>query len=116
MQGKPTVIKFFAPVIKEMKIDAENIARVIAANTGKTVQEVTNSMLARTMLNPEEAKAWGLVHEIKAELFEIGSEVVSIQYRRPQTEDNPCGSWREEKSQSRMGVRRFARGFAVSEK
>ncbi len=67
--------------LKEMRIDAENIARVIAANTGKTAQEVTNAMFARTTLNPEEAKAWGLVHEIKSELFEIGSEVISIQYQ-----------------------------------
>lgn len=32
--------------LKEMKIEAENIAQVIAANTGKTGQEVTNAMLA----------------------------------------------------------------------
>ncbi len=73
--------------LKEMKIDAENIAKVIAANTGKTVQEVTNAMLARTILNPEEAKAWGLVHEIKSELFEIGSEVISIQYQQKSSEN-----------------------------
>lgn len=68
--------------LKEMRIDAENIARVIAANTGKTVQEVTSAMQTRTTLNPEEAKAWGLVHEIKAALFEIGSEVISIQLQQ----------------------------------
>jgi hypothetical protein len=34
-------------------------------------------MLATTTLNPEEAKAWGLGHDIKSELFEIGSEVIS---------------------------------------
>jgi hypothetical protein len=37
-------------------------------------------------LNPEDAKAWGLVHEIKNELFEVGAELVSIAYTtRPQT-------------------------------
>ena len=35
-------------------------------------------MLDRTTLNPEEAKDWGLVHEIKPELFEEGSQVISI--------------------------------------
>ena len=72
--------------LKGLRIDTENIAKVIAANTGKTVQEVTNAMLERTTLNPDEAKAWGLVHEIKSELFEAGSEVISIQYQEKQSQ------------------------------
>jgi len=71
--------------LKGLKIDLENIAKVIAANTGKTVQDVTDAMLERTTLNPDEAKAWGLVHEVKVELFEAGSEVISIQYQRKQS-------------------------------
>jgi len=67
--------------LKGLRIDIENIAKVVAANTGKSIEDITNSMLERTTLNPEEAKAWGLVHEIKSELFEAGSEVVSIQYQ-----------------------------------
>jgi len=70
--------------LKGLKIDIENIAKVIAANTGKSVQDVTDAMLERTTLNPEEAKAWGLVDEIRIELFEAGSEVISIQYQQPQ--------------------------------
>jgi ATP-dependent protease ClpP protease subunit len=50
--------------LKGLKIDVENIAKVVAANTGKTVEEVINAMLERTTLNPDEAKSWGLVHEI----------------------------------------------------
>lgn len=69
--------------LKGLKIDAENIAKVVSANTGKTVQEVTNAMLERTTLNPDEAKAWGLVHKIKSELYEIDSEVISIQFQQP---------------------------------
>jgi len=38
-------------------------------------------MLDRTTLNPQEAQAWRLVHEIKVELFPSGSEVISIQYQ-----------------------------------
>ncbi len=67
--------------LKGLRIDIENIAKVIAANTGKAVEDVTGAMLERITLNPEEAKAWGLVHEIKSELFEAGSEVISIQYQ-----------------------------------
>jgi ATP-dependent Clp protease protease subunit len=70
--------------LKGLKIDVENIAKVIAANTGRSVQDVTNAMLERTTLNPEEAKEWGLVDDIKAELFEAGSEVISIQYQQAQ--------------------------------
>ena len=68
--------------LKALRIDIENIAKVIAANTGKALQDVINAMLERTTLNPDEAKAWGLVHEIKSELFEAGSEVISIQYQQ----------------------------------
>lgn len=65
--------------LKGLRIDVENIAKVIAANTDKSVKDVTNAMLERTTLNPEEAQSWGLVHEIKSQLFEAGSEVISIQ-------------------------------------
>jgi ATP-dependent Clp protease protease subunit len=75
--------------LKGLKIDMENIAKVIAANTGKTTKDVTNAMLERTTLNPEEAKAWGLVHEIKSELFEVGSEVISIHYQQSQQKQAP---------------------------
>lgn len=67
--------------LKGLRIDIENIAKVVAANTGKSIEDITNSMLERTTLNPEEAKSWGLVHDIKSELFEAGSEVVSIHYQ-----------------------------------
>jgi ATP-dependent Clp protease protease subunit len=70
--------------LKGLKIDLENIAKVIAANTDKSVEDVTNAMLDRTTLNPEEAKSWGLIHDIKVELFDAGSEVISILYQQPQ--------------------------------
>jgi len=72
--------------LKGLKIDIENIAKVIAANTGKSVQDVTDAMLERTTLNPDEAKAWGLIHDIKPALFEADSEVISIQYQEKQNQ------------------------------
>jgi ATP-dependent protease ClpP protease subunit len=65
--------------LKGLRIDMENIAKVIAANTGKSAKDVTDAMLERITLNPEEAQSWGLVHEIKSELFGEGSEVIAIQ-------------------------------------
>ena len=70
--------------LKGLKIDIENIAKVIAENTGKSVDDVTGAMLERTTLNPEEAQSWGLVNEIKSELFEAGSEVISIHFQANQ--------------------------------
>ena len=68
--------------LKGLRIDMENIAKVIAANTGKNAEDITSAMIERTTLNPEEAQSWGLVHEIKSELFEEGSEVVAIQFQQ----------------------------------
>lgn len=45
-------------------------------------------MLTRTTLHREEAKAWGLVHEIKAELFEISSEILTIQLQQVRNGDD----------------------------
>jgi len=70
--------------LKGLQNNVENIAKVIAANTSKSIQDVRDAILERTILSPEEAKAWGLVDEIRAELFEEGSEVISIHYQQPQ--------------------------------
>ena len=70
--------------LKGLHNNVENIAKVIAENTSKSVQEIRDAILERTILNPEEAKAWGLVDEIKTELFEEGSEVISIQHQQTQ--------------------------------
>lgn len=67
-----------------LRIDVENIAGVIAANTGKKTEDITGAMIERMVLNPEQAQSWGLVHEIKSELFEAGSEVIAIQAQQQQ--------------------------------
>ena len=70
--------------LKSLRIDIENIAKVIGANSGKSVAEVVAAMHDRTTLNPEEAKGWGLVVEVKSELFPDGSEVIPIQFQQAQ--------------------------------
>ena len=69
--------------LKSLRIDTENIAKVISATTGKSVEDVTQMMQDRTTLNPEEAREWGLLHEIKADLFPTGAEVISIHFQQP---------------------------------
>jgi hypothetical protein len=52
---------------------------VIADTVKKDKERVLQDMLNRTTLYPEQAVEYGLVHEIKSELFPTGSEIVSIQ-------------------------------------
>ena len=72
-----------------LRIDVENIAGVIAANTGKSTKDITDAMIERMVLNPEQAQSWGLVHEIKSELFEAGSEVIAIQAQQQPPQHPP---------------------------
>ena len=60
---------------------------MMAENSDRTVDEIAKAMLERTTLNPQQAKSWGLVHDIKSELFELGSEVISIQHQEHQTQE-----------------------------
>jgi len=64
--------------LKSLQIDQKNIARVIADNTGKACDLIEKDMHDRKTLNPTEAKDYGLVHEIKSELFQIDKELISI--------------------------------------
>ncbi len=65
--------------LKGLQIDMGNIARIIADTVKKDKQQVLSDMLNRTTLYPEQAIEYGLVHEIQSELFEQGTEVISIQ-------------------------------------
>jgi len=64
--------------LKSLQIDQKNIARVIADNTGKGSDVIEKDMHDRKTLNPNEAKDYGLVNEIKSKLFPAGAEFVSI--------------------------------------
>jgi len=68
--------------LKGLRIDLENIARVIAENTNKSFNEIVDAMQERTTLNPQEALQWGLVHKIQSELFPPGLEILSIQFQQ----------------------------------
>jgi ATP-dependent Clp protease, protease subunit len=65
--------------LKGLQIDMGNIASIIADTIKKDRQTILNDMLNRTTLYPEQAIDYGLVHEIRSELFEPGAEVISIQ-------------------------------------
>jgi len=64
--------------LKSLKIDQHNIARVIADTTGKAAHKIEEDMNNRTTLNPTEAKDYGLIHEVKSELFPIDADLSVI--------------------------------------
>ena len=64
--------------LKSMRVDSDNFAAVVAANTGRKPRQILAAMRSRTSLDPDDAREWGLVHEIRQELFPAGSEVISI--------------------------------------
>jgi len=66
-------------LVKSLRVDMENCASVIAANTLQSKKSVLRHMLGRTTLDPDRALEWGLVHEIRQELFPEGTEVIPIQ-------------------------------------
>ena len=72
--------------LKSLKIDQENIARVIADTTGKPHHQITSDMHNRTTLNPPQAKDYGLVHDIQSALFPAGADLAIIgePIQRPQ--------------------------------
>jgi len=75
--------------LKSIRIDIENIAKVISENTVKSEEEIINAMSERTTLNPEEGKKWGLVDEISPDLFQKGSEIISIQFQSTHQPSHP---------------------------
>ncbi len=64
--------------LKKLKIDNHNIAKIIGKESSKTTDEVLSAMQDRTTLSPEEAKEYGLVHEIKSDLYPKGATLISI--------------------------------------
>jgi ATP-dependent protease ClpP protease subunit len=64
--------------LKSMQIDIWNIANVIASTTGAPVEQVNAAILDRATLNAEDARGWGLVHEVRSELFEAGADLIAI--------------------------------------
>ncbi len=77
--------------LKSLKIDQQNIAKVIADTTDKPTNKVEDDMNNRTTLNPTEAKEYGLVHEIKSELFPLDAELIVIGENSQQIQGFPLG-------------------------
>jgi ATP-dependent protease ClpP protease subunit len=77
-QGASMEPDVLAERLSALRIDAENLAGIIAANTKRTEDQVMQDMLDRITLNPEQALTYGLVHEIREEIFPRGAELISL--------------------------------------
>ena len=64
--------------LKSVRIDQENIARVISDTTTKPLHKIQEDMIARTALSPIQAKDYGLVHEIQSALFPADAHLAVI--------------------------------------
>lgn len=64
--------------LKGLKIDQENIARVMADTTGKPLHKIEEDMIGRTTLSPNQAKDYGLVHDIESALFPADAKLAVI--------------------------------------
>lgn len=64
--------------LKSLEIDRENVAKIIAENCKKTQAEIEKTMFEGTTLNPEQAKQFGLVHEISEIILPKGVEIIGI--------------------------------------
>jgi ATP-dependent protease ClpP protease subunit len=72
--------------LKELQIDYKNIARVIADTTQKPADRVQDDMNNRITLNPQEAKYYGLVHDIKSDLFPMNADLSVVGENIPQAQ------------------------------
>jgi len=70
--------KILAERVSSMRADREIMSRVISETTGKTYTQVERDILEGIVLDSEQALKYGLVHEIKTELFEKGAKVLEI--------------------------------------
>jgi ATP-dependent Clp protease protease subunit len=75
--------------LKSLRIDQQNVARIIADTIQKPLHKIEEDMNNRTTLNATEAKDYGLVHEIKSELFPIDADLSVIGESTGQTQPHP---------------------------
>ncbi len=65
-------------IISGLRLDRENVAKIIAENCNKTTEEIEDIMFKGKVYNPEEAKSFGLVTEITECLFKEGEKIIGI--------------------------------------
>lgn len=70
--------------LKQLRIDYQNISRIIAATTGRECDDIVKDMENRITLDPEQAAEYGLVDEISSTLFPSGADLTIVNEPAPQ--------------------------------
>ncbi len=64
--------------LSTLKNEIDNIAGVLAGATGKDEPAISQDLRKGLTLSPEQAVAYGLVHEIREELYPAGARVLRV--------------------------------------
>ena len=75
MQGQATDIQIDA---KKVVADRATLMSILAANTGRTVEKITQDLDRRFYLTPPEAKAYGLVDQVLVSPKDLPQPVASL--------------------------------------
>lgn len=77
-QGKKFIQKDLEGILKSLEEDKNTIIKIVAENCGRKAEEIAKDMEEAKGLDSEAAKEYGLVHEIKEELFPKGADIVNV--------------------------------------
>jgi ATP-dependent Clp protease protease subunit len=70
--------RFLGERLEGLRNDRETISKIISENSNRSLKEVEEDMFRGVVWSSQQAIDFGLVHEIKGQLFEKGADVVSI--------------------------------------
>ncbi len=70
--------EFLQDKTASLRTDQQAMLRAIADSCGKKIQDVEQEIGTGRSWNSEQAKDYGLVHQIESALFEEGAQVISI--------------------------------------
>lgn len=77
-QGKRFEPKELKEMLKNLEDERDTIVKIVAENCGRKAEEIDKDMEKTKGLDAEGAKKYGLIHEIKEELFPAGADAVVI--------------------------------------
>lgn len=66
-------------LLRGVRTDQANIAKIVAANSDRTAAQVLATMRATSILFPDDVKKWGLVHDITEITYPAGASLLTIQ-------------------------------------
>jgi ATP-dependent Clp protease protease subunit len=64
--------------LEGIKSERITLATIISQNTTRSLENIEADMLRGVVWSPEQAMEYGLVHEIKQQLYELGSDVSQV--------------------------------------